>query len=228
MTSPAIDHAKRMFSKQGKAFGSPQRLLLGVLRERDYLPRALVIGLGNPRRREISGLFLQPMPAANPSLPPAKKRKVATKQHDDLAHTQRLEELLLEAVSEGTSLNPLVDLLDAAQGAEDPQVLFKCIYALYRVFASVIDTGMLVPTPDVDAKVVRAWIWEKFNVFTEMLVGLMNDSEKSLRVSAVPYPHPGYQSDILELRGANSLFPPQALVVFFVIRPGCLGAFRLA
>ena len=124
------------------------------------------------------------MPATNPSLPPAKKRKVATKQHDDLEHIQRLEHLLLGAVSEGTSLNPLVDLLDVTKGAGDPHVLFKCIYALYRVFASIIDAGMLVPTPDAGAKVVRTWIWERFNIFTDMLVGLMNDSEKSLRVSA--------------------------------------------
>lgn len=125
------------------------------------------------------------MPAANPSLPPAKKRKVSAKQHDDLAHVQRLEGLLLEAVSEGSSLNLLVDLLDAAKDAEDPHVLFKCIYALYRVFASVIDTGMLVPTYNAGAKVVRAWIWERLNLFTDILVGLMNDSEKALRVSVM-------------------------------------------
>jgi len=148
------------------------------------------------------------MPAANPSLPPAKKRKVATKQHDDLAHIQRLEALLLEAVSEGTSLNPLVDLLDVTRDVGDPHLLFKCIYALYRVFASIIDTRMLVPTPDAEAKVVRAWIWERFNIFTDMLVGLMNDSEKSLRVSIVQYAHPGYRSSSLDLCGANSLFPP--------------------
>lgn len=133
------------------------------------------------------------MSAANPSLPPAKKRKVATKQHDDLAQIQRLESLLLEAVSEGTSLNPLVDLLDITKNVGDPHVLFKCTYALYRVFASIIDTRMLVPTPDARVKVVRTWIWERFNVFTDMLVGLMNDSEKSLRVSIAQYTHPVYQ-----------------------------------
>jgi len=118
-------------------------------------------------------------------LPPAKKRKVAPEQHDGLAHIQRLEKLLLTAVSERTSLNPLVDLLDAARDAGDPHILFKSIYALYRVFASVIDTGMLVPTPDTGVKAVRTWIWERLNVFTDMLVGLMSDSEKSLRVSLV-------------------------------------------
>jgi len=133
-------------------------------------------------------LFLQlPMP----SLPPAKKRKIATKQHGDLARIQGLEQLLLEAVAEGTSLNPLVDLLGSAKDAEDPHLLFKCIYSLYRVFASIVDTGMLVPTPDTDAKVVRTWIWERLNIFTDILVGLMSDSEISLRVSVLQYARPG-------------------------------------
>ena len=129
-------------------------------------------------------LFLRHLFGMNSPLPPAKKRKVATKQRVDLARIQRLENLLLDAVSEGTSLNPLVDLLDAANDAEDPHLLFKSVYALYRVFASIIDIGMLVPTPDSGARVVRTWIWERLNVFTDLLVGLMSDSEKSLRVSA--------------------------------------------
>jgi len=132
------------------------------------------------------------MPAANPSLPPAKRRKVTNKQHDNLAQIERLEKLLVEAVSEGTSLNPLVDLLDATTHARDPHVLFKCTYALYRVFAFIIDAGMLVPSPDAGTKVVRTWIWERLNVFTDLLVGLMNDSEKSLRVSVFQRAHPGY------------------------------------
>ena len=166
-----------------------------------------------------------PSPTTNPSLPPAKKRKVSTKQHGDLPHIQRLEKLLLEAVSEGTSLNPLVDLLDAAMGAGDPHVLFKCIYSLYRVFASIINTGMLASTPDSGAKVVRTWIWERLNVFTDMLVGLVSDSEKSLRVSAFQYAHLGYKSSSLDLRNTNSFLPPQAPVVFFVLRPGWPGTF---
>lgn len=125
------------------------------------------------------------MPAANPSLPPTKKRKIAAKENDRIERIQRLENLLLKAVSAGTSLNPLVDLLDIAKNAKDPHLLFKCIYALYRVFASIIDARMLVPTPDVDAKIVRTWISERLNIFTDMLVGLMSDPETSLRTSAI-------------------------------------------
>ena len=149
-----------------------------------------------------------PLPTTNPSRPPAKKRRISAKPHDDLTHIQHLEKLLLEAVSEGTSLNPLVDLLDAAMDAGDPRVLFRCIYSLYRVFASIINTGMLAPTPDSGAKVVRTWIWERLNVFTDMLVGLMSDSEKSLGVSVSQYAHLGYESSSLDFRNANSFLPP--------------------
>jgi U3 small nucleolar RNA-associated protein 19 len=119
------------------------------------------------------------MPTPDSSLPPAKRHKVVAY---DLEYIRRLENLLLEAVAERTSLNPLVDLLDAAKNADDPHLLFKCIYALYRVFASTIDAGMLVPTPDPNAKLVRSWIFERLNIFTDMLVGLMSDSEEHLTV----------------------------------------------
>lgn len=158
------------------------------------------------------------MPTTNPSLLPTKKRRVSTGQHDGLAHIQRLEKLLLDAVAEGTSLNPLVDLLDVAVIAEDPHLLFKCIYSLYRVFASIIDIGMLVPTPD--TKVVRTWVWEKLNIFTDMLVGLMSDSEKSLRVSVSQYSRLGYKTSSPDLCNTNPLLPPQAPVVFSVPLPG--------
>lgn len=166
------------------------------------------------------------MPAPDPLLPPAKKRKVDTEQNDDLQHIHRLENLLLTAVAEGTSLNPLVDLLDTAKNARDPHLLFKSIYALYRVFASTIDARMLVSTPDPNAKVVRAWIFERLNLFTDMLVGLMSDSEKSLRVSILQSVHPSCQQQPLDLSNTNPLFPSQALVVFFVLKPACLGTFN--
>ena len=158
------------------------------------------------------------MPSGNPSLPPAKKRKVVANQGDNFERIQHLEKLLLEAVSQGHSLNPLVDLLDAAKGAADPHLLFKCIYALYRVFASIIDSGMLVPTPDTTARVVRTWISERLNIFTDMLVGLMSDSEKSLRVSTfsirslwIPNSfsrHPRYKSYFPSSSTCHLLYPP--------------------
>jgi hypothetical protein len=161
------------------------------------------------------------MPSGNPSLPPAKKRKIVANQGDNFERIQHLEKLLLEAVSQGHSLNTLVDLLDAAKGAADPHLLFKCIYALYRVFASIIDSGMLVSTPDTTARVVRTWISERLNIFTDILVGLMSDSEKSLRVSTFQSVRYGYQTRSLDIRDTNPIFPPQALVIFFILQSGC-------
>ena len=133
------------------------------------------------------------MPPQDSYLPPTKKRKVATEKSGELDRIQHLEKLLLEAVSERTSLNPLIDLLDVAKNAKDPHLLFKCIYALYRVFTSTIDAGMLLPSPDPCTNVVRAWILERLSLFTDMLVGLMSDSEECLRVSISQLVHPGPQ-----------------------------------
>ena len=157
-------------ARQGRSPVTREQTLIHLIR---HLP---------PRSRSNS----PPMLASNSSLPPAKRRKVAANNNDDLEHIQRLEILLLQAVAERTSLNPLVDLLDAAKNAAPPHFLFKCMYALYRVFASIIDAGMLVPTLDPGAKVVRAWISERLNLFTDMLLGFMSDSEKPLRVSFFP------------------------------------------
>lgn len=165
------------------------------------------------------------MPTVSLSPPPAKRHKVDTKQNDGFERIQRLENLLTDAVSEGTSLNPLVDLLDVAKNAEDPYLLFKCIYTLYRVFASILDAGMLVPTSDADAKVVRTWISEKLNVFTDMLVGLMSDEEKSLRVSPLRSVRVTSRQNSPVLCNKNPLLPPQTLVIFLVLWSGCPRSF---
>lgn len=118
------------------------------------------------------------------SLPPSKKRKVS--QSDGKAtRIQQLEEGLSAAVNNHTSLNAVVDLLHIAQGAKDPQLCSKSIYALYRVFVSIINSGGLASKGDESAKVVRAWIWEKLSAYTDLLVGLMSDEEKALRVSPI-------------------------------------------
>lgn len=118
------------------------------------------------------------------SLPPSKKRKVS--QSDGKAtRIQQLEEGLSAAVNNHTSLNAVVDLLHIAQGAKDPQLCSKSIYALYRVFVSIITSGGLASKGDESAKVVRAWIWEKLSAYTDLLVGLMSDEEKALRVSPI-------------------------------------------
>jgi U3 small nucleolar RNA-associated protein 19 len=124
------------------------------------------------------------MPAS--SLPPSKKRKTSLVD-DNLLRIQQFEADLNEAISKNTSLNTLVDLLDIAQVAKDPQLSSKSIYALYRVFVLLITSGRLALRGDENAKVVRGWILERFRAYTDLLILLMRDQEKSLRVCKFIY-----------------------------------------
>ena len=116
-----------------------------------------------------------------PSLP-SKKRK--TRETDDTVRTvQDLEKQLTSAVSNGSSLNPLADLLDIALATENPAHLSKAIYALYRVFVVVITNGLLSgPDRTEEAKAVRAWLLERLHTFVDFLASLMKDEELTLRV----------------------------------------------
>ena len=115
------------------------------------------------------------------SLPPYKRRKISVVD-DKLARIKRLESDLNDAISKNSSLNALIELLDIAQTAKDPQLCSKSIYALYRIFVSVIGSRGLALKGDENARVVRGWIWERLNTYTDLLVSLMSDQEKSLRV----------------------------------------------
>lgn len=116
------------------------------------------------------------------SLPPSKKRKISP-SNSKSTRLKQLEDGLLDAVKNHTSLNAVVDLLHIAEGAKDPQLCSKAVYTLYRVFVSIITSGGLASQADENAKVVRAWIWDRLNAYSDLLVGLMSDEEESLRVS---------------------------------------------
>ncbi|KAI6045529.1 CBF/Mak21 family-domain-containing protein [Pisolithus marmoratus] len=120
------------------------------------------------------------MPAS--SLPPsAKKRKV--KPDADLV--KKLEVQITDAATNDGSLNPLVDLLNLAQGTSDPADLSKIIYSLYRVFVVITCSDKLAPGGGDAAKQVRKWIWERLDAFVHILVGLLQDEESALRKSAL-------------------------------------------
>ncbi len=116
-----------------------------------------------------------------PSLP-SKKRK--TREADDTLRTiQDLEKQLTTAVSNGSSLNPLADLLDIALDTESHAHLSKAIYALYRVFVVIITNGLLSgPDRTEEAKAVRAWLLERLHSFVDLLASLLKDEETSLKV----------------------------------------------
>jgi U3 small nucleolar RNA-associated protein 19 len=92
---------------------------------------------------------------------------------------------VLEAqLTNGDSLNPLVELLDLTFGRESPSDTSKAIYSVYRVFVLILTSGKWRFVGDIDEPgiIVRSWIWERLNDYTQFLTGLLRDEERSLRV----------------------------------------------
>ena len=123
------------------------------------------------------------------SLPISKKRKLGNEDSalsDTTATIKNLEDQLIAAVSNKSSLNPLADLLDIARTTADAQILSKAIYALYRVFVVVISNGLLLNVAGNDeTKAVRAWIQEKLRAYVDLLTGLLKDVESLLKVRSL-------------------------------------------
>lgn len=141
--------------------------------------------------------------------PPSKKRKTApAADSDGLAHIQKIETLITKGVETNGSLNPLADLLEAAHSAADAPTALKAIYALYRVFVTIVLSGKLAAGGDEAAKVVRTWIWERLNGYVELLSGLLKDKEKALRVRS---PH----STALEPKNLTLCLQTSSLQILF-------------
>jgi U3 small nucleolar RNA-associated protein 19 len=121
------------------------------------------------------------MSASLHSLPPPSKRRKL--QKNTAGCIKRLEDEITSAIGTNSSLNSLVDILSLLFDLEDPHDTSKGIYALYRIFVSLILSGNLSPGGDEAVKVVKAWLWEKLVFYTDFLGGLLQDEEKFLRVS---------------------------------------------
>lgn len=118
------------------------------------------------------------MPSSLP--PPTKRRKT---QRDGYSQSiKQLEDGLHDSVTKNGSLNSLADLLELAYTVQDPHDTSKAIYALYRVFVVIISNKKLDIGSDEAAKVVKAWIWERFQSYVDFLASLLQDEEKFLRV----------------------------------------------
>ena len=124
------------------------------------------------------------MPPPSSLSQPSKRRK--TSGDDTLAALRALETKVTDAASSNSSLNPLADLLELTVSYEDPQLTLKGIYAMYRVFVILIDSGRLGPHSDEEAKVVREWISDRLSEFSDFLFGLLKDEETTLRVCFIP------------------------------------------
>ncbi|KAH9901675.1 ribosome biogenesis protein Noc4 [Cubamyces lactineus] len=125
------------------------------------------------------------MPARQTSLPSSSKKR-KTREDDTVRTIQDFEKQLTAAVSSGSSLNPLADLLDIALEAESAAQVSKAIYALYRVFVVIITRGLLSgPDASEEAKAVRTWLLDRLHAFVDLLSGLLKDEEPSLKISAL-------------------------------------------
>jgi U3 small nucleolar RNA-associated protein 19 len=101
-----------------------------------------------------------------------------------VSRVQELESELTTAVSGNSSLNSLVDLLSLAIDAVHGSESSKAIYALYRIFVTIVRSGKYgfsVEAND-EGRMVRRWVWDRLNQYTEYLASLLKDNEKSLRV----------------------------------------------
>ena len=122
------------------------------------------------------------MPSSLHSLPPPTKRRKTQKDTSYSHNIKRLEADLHDSVNKNGSLNSLADLLGLAYTVEDPHDTSKAIYALYRVFVVIISNKKLDSGGDEATKVVKAWIWERFQSYVDFLGSLLQDEEKFLRV----------------------------------------------
>ena len=116
------------------------------------------------------------------SLPPPTKRRKTQKDASRSQSIKRLEDDLHDSATKNDSLNSLADLLELAYTVDDPHDTSKAIYALYRVFVVIISNNKLDLGGDEAAKVVKAWIWERFQSYVDFLGSLLQDEEKFLRV----------------------------------------------
>ncbi|KAA1472374.1 CBF-domain-containing protein [Dentipellis sp. KUC8613] len=114
----------------------------------------------------------------------SKRRKISQDSgNNDIVG--RLESTITDAIATNASLNPLTDLLHLASTSPDAGIVHRCIYALYRLFVSLIDKGALQPQNEEGSKVVRQWILERLDEFSSLLHSLLRDEESSLRTSAL-------------------------------------------
>lgn len=97
---------------------------------------------------------------------------------------KELENKTIQAINDGESLNTVVDLLDLCTALDDPRLVLKAIYALYRVFANAAEKQLLVSSRshDEDQMLVHKWFLEKLELYAVFLRSLLKDEEQTLRV----------------------------------------------
>ncbi|CAG7849953.1 Uncharacterized protein C1604.06c [Serendipita indica DSM 11827] len=111
---------------------------------------------------------------------PTKKRKIQDSNAERTNNIQEIENSLQAAVSQGSSLNRLSDLLEIAEkNGEDPKVLHKALYALYRTFSLLISKNWFhsPQAPSEKAQIVRQWLFKRLDQYLGILFALLDHSE---------------------------------------------------
>ena len=164
------------------------------------------------------------MPAPIRSLPPPPKKRKRNPSSNSIANRiQSLESAITNAVQSSSSLNPLADLLDLALAAVEVDDVSKAIYALYRVFVVLVGNGNMSAGVQAQGavsdagKVVRAWLWERFGAYEDLLVGLMKDSDPGLRVCAQirSLLCPALNYCFVDIIPPNFIFAPKTHLIHF-------------
>lgn len=137
------------------------------------------------------------MVVAGSSLPRStKKIKTAVSVNGESSSTSgsqrvaQLETTVSEALETNGSLNSLADLLQIAVSSDDVEIVVKSIFALYRSFTLVLRKGVLSSVREEDGtgndvtgrRAVRTWMVARLDAFTDLLCGLLQDDNSTIRV----------------------------------------------
>lgn len=97
---------------------------------------------------------------------------------------EALEAQLTRAFAESSSLNKLPELIALAR-SEDPRIVYKAAFALYRVFAVALASPYYAPRASSETIQVRKWIEQRRTEFVKILGSLLFHQTPDLRVSLV-------------------------------------------
>ncbi|KZV88564.1 CBF-domain-containing protein [Exidia glandulosa HHB12029] len=124
------------------------------------------------RKRDIDTAQSQPSSSS--------KKAKSTGQ---LASVTELEATLLDP--DAPSLNPLADLLVHARSSRaTPAEIHAAIFALYRVFVSLVTRGLFAPGSTITSE-VKTWLYARLDEYTAFLSSLLGHEEEALKEGAL-------------------------------------------
>ena len=106
-----------------------------------------------------------------------------------MERVKALEADVQKAITDGSSMNILLDLLDCALKSErDPAMTHDAIWSLYRIFVTLIERGRIFSAASNDNEsqsIVRTWLAQQFARYCDFLVELLQNDHSQLRVCCV-------------------------------------------